>query len=283
MASRGQELFIIGVGQPRTGTSSMRDALTQLGFKSYHMTQVGVNKDMGHQQQWIDLGAQKLQLKKSKNIESFKQWNEIQIDYDWDKIFKSTSDGVPYKACTDAPCLAFYQEIMKYYPNHKVILTVRDSYKSWYQSAMDTIYYSSRYYCGYLYYWLFNQYVYNHKALAINTVWDLLYDDRFEDIDHTEKKFNEWNQCVIDYVDKEKLLIFNVKHDGWDKLCKSLEIEEDKIPKDAFPHSNERQILQTMSRDSRRKVYGFNALLIGVTVISSVFVYKLYINKSKSK
>lgn len=213
MTSRNynEELFIIGVGHPRTGTSSMRDALNQLGFKCYHMDHVYKNKDKNHQKEWINIGAQKMALKKSKNITSYKQWNDIHIDYNWDKIFKSTSDGIPYRACTDAPCLAFYQEIMKYYPNHKIILTIRDSYKSWYQSAMDTIYYSSRYYCGHLYYYLTNKDWFKHKTLTINTVWDLIYDDKFEDYKHTEKKFNEWNESIIDYVDKNKLLIFNVR------------------------------------------------------------------------
>ena len=279
MAAGGKEkLFIIGVGNPRTGTSSMRDALTKLGFKCYHMRCVYQEKQMNHQQKWIDIGAQKLKLKKSKNITSYKQWNEIQIDYNWDEIFKSTKDGKPYYAFTDAPCYAFYQEIMKFYPNHKIILTVRDSNK-WYESAMNTIYFASRYYCGHLYFYLFNDYSFKHKKLAINTVWDLMFDDKFENEQYAKNKFNEWNKNVIDYVDKDKLLIFNVKYDSWDKLCKFLDIPQDKIPNEPFPHSNERKILKDMARDQKWKAYGFDALCIGTLVISSIFVYRFYNTK----
>ena len=54
---------------------------------------------------------------------------------DWDRLFKPRN----YKACVDWPTSRYYKDLLKKYPNAKVILTVRDPEK-WYQSVYDTIY-----------------------------------------------------------------------------------------------------------------------------------------------
>ena len=168
---------------------------------------------------------------------------------------------------------------MKFYPNHKIILTVRDSAELWYQSVINSIYYYSRYYVGNLYYYLFDRFMYNHQKLCINTEWELVFDDKFEDKEYAKNKYNEWNQSVIDYVDKDNLLVFNVKHDSWDKLCHFLEIEN--VPKEPFPHSNQREVWGKMSNEIRLKAYGFNAVLVGLAVIGTAVGIRWYQNKSK--
>jgi hypothetical protein len=42
-------------------------------------------------------------------------------------------------AVTDSPCAFFYEELLKAYPDAKVILTVRDSPQQWVASQMNTL------------------------------------------------------------------------------------------------------------------------------------------------
>jgi hypothetical protein len=43
------------------------------------------------------------------------------------------------QAVTDAPCVIFYKELLKAYPEAKVIITVRDSPEQWVSSQMNTL------------------------------------------------------------------------------------------------------------------------------------------------
>jgi hypothetical protein len=102
----------IGAGMGRTGTSSLKVALEILGFnKCYHM--VELIKDPSRLPLWIEA--------------------EKTGQTDWEKLF----DG--YAAAVDFPPCNYYPQLMKQYPDAKVILTVRDPEK-WYVSAYNTIY-----------------------------------------------------------------------------------------------------------------------------------------------
>ena len=108
-------LKIIGAGFGRTGTLSLKNALEQLGFdKCYHMLEVFQNP--GHHQRWLDIhhGGKA----------------------DWDDLFQG------YQASVDWPSCNFWREQMAYYPDAKVILSLRDA-DSWHKSVMNTIYPSS--------------------------------------------------------------------------------------------------------------------------------------------
>jgi hypothetical protein len=47
-------------------------------------------------------------------------------------------------------------------------------------------------------------------------------------------KYNLWNKQVMDYVPKEKLLVYDIK-EGWEPLCRFLNVP---VPVKPFPHSN---------------------------------------------
>jgi len=105
--------FIIGAGLGRTGTFSLKVALEQLNFgPCYHGFLVTV-KD--HSDYWY-------QVLTMKNKEKF----------DFEQIFKE------YNSTTDFPAGHFWEDILKAYPNSKVILTVRDSAEDWYKSITET-------------------------------------------------------------------------------------------------------------------------------------------------
>jgi hypothetical protein len=92
-------LQLIGAGMGRTGTASLKVALEDLGLgRCYHMSEILQNPE--RTQDWIDAANG---------------------NADWNKIFSD------YRATVDNPGCGFWKELADYYPNAKVILTIRDS------------------------------------------------------------------------------------------------------------------------------------------------------------
>ncbi|CAH8429703.1 unnamed protein product [Schistosoma rodhaini] len=221
-SSISNDLFIIGAGQMRTGTTSLKFALQLLYNQScYHMYDIIYHYQESHIQKWINLFNMN---KKFINIEKI-HWNDI---------FNECRFAVDYPTCV------FYKELMKIYPNAKVILTVRDA-DSWVSScrattASDMVMTKHTTFTENIIYRLRglkslpilhdNMYT---KAFGPN--YDQMTDDELRDA------FIKWNQEIIDYVPKDRLLIFDPK-DGWTPLCEFLNIP---IPENVpFPHLNKR-------------------------------------------
>lgn len=104
-------LEVIGTGFGRTGTDSMREALTILGFgPCHHMFEVIAND--AQKQRWRALvqGAAP----------------------DWDYLFEG------YRSCVDWPSAHYWRELMTAYPHAKMILTWR-SPESWWRSVERTL------------------------------------------------------------------------------------------------------------------------------------------------
>ncbi|TIV38339.1 MAG: sulfotransferase family protein, partial [Mesorhizobium sp.] len=101
----------IGTGFGRTGTDSMREALTMLGFgPCHHMSEV-----MGHAKQkrlWRALARGEAP--------------------DWAQLFAG------YKSCVDWPSAFYWRELIEAYPQARVILTWR-SPESWWESFEKTL------------------------------------------------------------------------------------------------------------------------------------------------
>ena len=80
------------------------------------------------------------------------------------------------------------------------------------------------------------------------------------------KKFNEWNESVIKYIPKDKLLVYEVK-DGWEPLCNFLNLPVPEIP---FFHKNKTKNMGHMSRFIN-SMFIILILTIIAIIISSVF------------
>ncbi len=103
-------LSVIGAGYGRTGTLSLKSALEILGYnKCHHMIEV-IHKP-GESERWLDAIDHP--------------------DVDWDALFEG------FQACVDWPACHFYRTLADYYPNAKVILTVRDP-ADWFRSMTAT-------------------------------------------------------------------------------------------------------------------------------------------------
>ncbi|TGP49131.1 sulfotransferase family protein [bacterium M00.F.Ca.ET.230.01.1.1] len=104
-------LMVIGTGFGRTGTDSMREALTMLGFgPCHHMSEVMAHA--GQRRLWRALARGAAP--------------------DWDQLFAG------YKSCVDWPSAFYWRELIEAYPQARVILTWR-SPESWWESFEKTI------------------------------------------------------------------------------------------------------------------------------------------------
>jgi hypothetical protein len=104
-------LQVIGAGLGRTGTASIKVALEQLGLgRCYHMGEVLANP--GDADRWVSAADGKP---------------------DWDDLFNE------YGAAVDYPTCVFWQELADFYPDAKVLLSVRDA-TSWFESTRETIF-----------------------------------------------------------------------------------------------------------------------------------------------
>ena len=79
-------------------------------------------------------------------------------------------------------------------------------------------------------------------------------------------KFDAWNQSVIDYVPKDRLLVYQVK-EGWAPLCNFL---NKPIPDIQFPYKNKTKNIGHMSRFINL-MFVLIILAVIAVVISSVF------------
>jgi hypothetical protein len=211
---------VIGAGFGRTGTSSLKAALEQLGFdKCYHMLEVFQNP--AHANVWLD-AAQGLPV-------------------DWDALFKG------YQATVDWPAATFYRELMRRYPDAKVLLSIRDP-ERWYQSALNTIYliaHPSQ--MG----WLVRLFLKlrGMNRLLEGVVWEGTFNGRFADKQYALDIFNRHNEEVKRIVPPERLLVYDVK-EGWEPLCRFLGVP---VPKDVpFPHLNDTATFQKVIHQRNR-------------------------------
>ena len=102
---------VIGPGFGRTGTDSMREALTILRFgPCHHMKEVMANEDQKRLWRALAQGAAP----------------------DWDQVLQG------YSSCLDWPSAHYWRELISFYPDARVILTYRPS-ESWWASFEQTI------------------------------------------------------------------------------------------------------------------------------------------------
>ncbi|ORY06455.1 hypothetical protein K493DRAFT_322526 [Basidiobolus meristosporus CBS 931.73] len=201
--ANSSRLEVIGAGFCRTGTLSTKTALDKLGYNTHHMVEVGKNPD-------------------------------VQGKPNWDKIFED------YTASVDCPSFWWYKDLMKKYPDAKVLLTVRDPEK-WYKSCYDTVYKFSMMTKGLKLEGELEKM--NDMIAAIDaTVWGPTgcFQGRFEDKEWVIELFKSHIEEVKRVVPANKLLVFEVK-EGWEPLCKFL---GKPVPDEPFPHVNDTAEMQ---------------------------------------
>ena len=207
-------LKIIGAGKGRTGTHSLKLALEELGFgKCYHMVEL---------------------LFERPDHLSF--WEKVQpgVEVDWEEVFSDYCSGV------DFPVHRHYQALMDFYPDSKVILTVRNP-ERWYESFKNTIIRHDK--PG----WLakmravFRQ-VFDpelRQQMKVAAYASRYLEEEFKGTFLKDKAaaiqlFEDWNREVQATVPSNRLLVYNLR-EGWLPLCKFLDVP---VPDKPMPWSN---------------------------------------------
>jgi hypothetical protein len=237
-------LKVIGAGFGRTGTSSLKQALEDLGFgPCYHMVEAFAHPE--HAPVW-EAAA------KRQSVE-------------WEDVFRH------YQAAVDWPAAAFYEQLMARYPDAQVILTVRDP-ERWYESVQNTIYTISKLTMSPPMSWLETVFAPHRQQITAVTsrlAWDELFGGRFEDRQHAIEVFTRYNTDVQCRVPAERLLVYDVKQ-GWEPLCAFLGVA---VPTDRpFPHLNDTAEFRKAIRAIRTVSYG---LSIGVPALAVLAVIGL--------
>ena len=196
-------LKIIGAGMGRTGTASLKVAIEALDSgRCYHMSEV------------------------LKNPECTADWiNAAEGNPDWEKIFSD------YSSTVDNPGCNFWKELADYYPEAKVILTVRDADK-WFDSTNETIH--SVEFAGFIKNSPFGE-------MVQKTVWDVM-ENRMQDRKYMVDFFTERTSEIVNSIATERLLVYQVS-DGWEPLCNFLDVP---IPDMDFPRINSRDETKEM-------------------------------------
>lgn len=201
-------LKVIGAGLGRTGTMSLKLALEQLGFgPCHHMTEL------------------------AKRPNRWGLWERFFAGEraDWDSMFEG------FQSTVDAPSCFVYRELAVFYPDAKVILTVRDPDR-WFESTLTTV--AAPGYreklsqtpiggvtAG------MTSYQVKKRAGSISNRDAKALQDR----DVMIAGFEAHNAEVREVIARERLLEFEVKQ-GWEPLCRFLGVPVPDIP---FPHANE--------------------------------------------
>jgi hypothetical protein len=194
-------LDIIGPGFGRTGTSSLKTALEHLGYgPAHHMFEVRDNPAQLPYWQALARGEKP----------------------DWNDVFSG------YRSQCDWPGARYWRELAAFYPDAKIILTVRDP-DEWYDSfeatimrlmaargSIDDPHLSGLVDMGHV---LIEMGVFNGSAA---------------DRDFAISVFNAHNAEVQAAFPTSRLLTFDVR-EGWEPLCKFLGCE---VPAISFPKLN---------------------------------------------
>ena len=190
-------LKVVGSGLGRTGTKSMQTALGMLGFgPCHHMVEVFAHPEQ--MQLFIDAAEGRP---------------------DWDAIFKD------YNSMVDYPGAAHWKALADYYPDAKVLHTVRDP-DQWFESTQATIFSPA------------NGARRQGDSLQARFFASFMgpLGDKIDDRAFMTDYFRRHTETVKATIPPERLLVYEVG-EGWDRLCKFLGVP---VPAEPYPSENSR-------------------------------------------
>lgn len=192
-------LGVIGAGLGRTGTFSLKFALEHLGFgPCHHMTEVWANFS-DQMPKWLSV---------------------VRGERDWDAVFAGYSSAVDYPACT------YWRELAAFYPEAKIILSVRDP-ESWFDSVSTTVF--SQALLGKLAQGPIKRFF----AGAVTAD----FGDRIADREFMVDYFRRRTAEIQAEISPARLLIFEARQ-GWEPLCDFLGVPVPDVP---YPRTNSRE------------------------------------------
>ncbi|KAJ7751981.1 efflux pump antibiotic resistance protein [Mycena metata] len=242
-SQRTVPMQVLALGFSRTGTASLKIALEELGYvRTEHGFAVWSSPAK------IDMWTRAIQAK----VSGASPYGRAE----WDQLLGDCM------AVTDSPCIIFSEELIKAYPEAKVVLTNR-SLDSWWKSYEATL-------------------VAERKAFLLNswlngkqhgTFGRLLFVGMFGTEQVTEEiakaRYLAHYEAIRRLVPKNRLLEYDVK-EGWEPLAAFLEKE---APATAFPSVNTKEdILQYFATLRRALLWRWTKKLAGPLAIMALAV-----------
>jgi hypothetical protein len=189
-------LKIVGSGLGRTGTKSLQTALTILGFgPCHHMVEVFAHPES--MALWIEAGAGRP---------------------NWDAIFEG------YQSMVDYPGAHFWRELAAYYPDAKVLHSVRDP-DQWFDSTQATIFAPGG-----------GAALREGPMAAFFDIFMGPMREHLRDRAYMTEHFRRHTRDVQAEIAPERLLVYEIGQ-GWAPLCKFLGVP---IPEAPYPSENSR-------------------------------------------
>ena len=197
-------LKLINAGFGRTGTMSLKIALEQIGLGPCH-----------HMEEVV------------KNPSQLPYWQQAAKGekVNWDEVFEG------YQTAVDWPSAHYWKELAEYYPDAKVLLSVR-SPESWWSSFSGTINKLLK---------MKDEIPDEYPRAVMAMAHEIIIEQTFggsADMDaHAVEVFNKRTEEVKNTISPDRLLVYQVK-EGWGPLCDFLGVE---VPEGDFPRSNSKE------------------------------------------
>ncbi|XP_078495834.1 uncharacterized protein LOC144751854 [Ciona intestinalis] len=238
---------VIVAGFPKTGTKTMQAALKELGYNVYDYME---------------------------NFEFLeKEWKQICTVGGSTELFRKMYENVD--AVTDIPGCAFWDEILKAFPDAKVILTLRENEDEWFESferqANENL--SLKWKLKILLS-VTGLRLYNHGRRIVLSTLSYKLDDALNKT-VLKMRYRRHNAHVLQNAPKDHLLVFNVKS-GWGPLCTFLGVP---VPDTPFPHKNKNaSIVEEMFKTDPTVLKMQRETKIAWLVIASMQFKEMYKN-----
>jgi sulfotransferase family protein len=221
-------LEVVGAGLGRTGTYSLKTALTRLGYgPCHHMTSLGESPAV---------------------LEGWERMLRGE-PVPWDQVLRG------FRSAVDWPVCSYWRELAAAYPGAKVILTVRAADR-WYASVRQTLYNSSRPAPPNLEGLLMrledrlDPGLRRRRQISRAVIWNGTFQGRFKDREYAIEIFRRHNEQVQAGVAADRLLVFDTA-DGWEPLCAFLSVP---VPDEPFPHLNQAAAFRGGLARRRRRI-----------------------------
>jgi len=203
---------VIYAGFPKTGTTTMNAALTELGFTCYDFLENGYYLN--------------------------EEWEKITLEGGTVEDFRKMYENVD--ACMDTPCCFFWEEILEAFPDAKIIFGKRKSEDEWWRSLRNQMLVNSDIRLR-LMSWLSPTFskMCNHGINISRACFGVFYTNFYSLCDNEllfKKAYRMHNDYLLKNAPKDKLLVINFE-DGWEPLCKFLNVP---VPNTPFPHTNKK-------------------------------------------
>ncbi|KAK2596213.1 hypothetical protein QQS21_006361 [Conoideocrella luteorostrata] len=239
----GSKIQVIGAGLPRTGTASFSRALEIL-----------LSGPVYHGGTQITIGPE-YEIKTWMQIASQWPFRDDTTEKHNMNLIAGRLDG--FVASNDYPVLAYIPQLVKLYPDAKIICTTRDV-DSWAKSMDAVAKAASQWYLRILLLPLPSLRYFPSYCNDMAKVWYTLY-GKDEPTENTYHRHMEW---LRDVVPKERLVFVSVQ-DGWEPLCKALDLPVPDIP---FPRINDSKAIDNFAARQVKRALLRWALMVGSAV-----------------